>query len=133
MVGDRSNPSIFYECLNDGLAYRFHCPKGLIFSEEAKACIYDVNNPVTFPPPISKSKFDCSHRKDALYQDKSDPTKFHECVNGIAYDFGCPPETVFEEKRQVCVYDDDWQTRTHASTEGTDAPTTEGTDRKSVV
>ena len=118
LVGDNKDRSVFYECLSSGYAYRFHCPAGLIFSSSLKRCDYDPDHPVTHPAEQQNSKFDCHRKPDGFYADRNSPKKFHRCYNGLAADFECPSGTLFQESRQVCVYDADWdKEKTSGTTE----------------
>ncbi|KAH9398132.1 hypothetical protein TYRP_019138 [Tyrophagus putrescentiae] len=103
---DPKDPHVYYECNGRGLAYKFTCPHSLIFNQEKHICDFDPHASTVRPtrdPKTPGSNFDCTNKPDGMYPDPKDKTVFHQCHAGFGSDFKCPPTTVFDPERKICV------------------------------
>lgn len=100
---DSSDPTKFYQC-SHGVPYPLYCPDGLHFNPSLNVCFQPkVINSAAFA--ISSSACPVPDPEDPVYlTDPTDPTKFYECSNGVAYPFVCPGELHFNPYTNRCDY-----------------------------
>lgn len=103
-----TEPHKFYECSN-GIAKEFTCPANLIFDSAAKACNFDPNQ-----TPTNTNDSAICKQKDGYFIHPTEPHKFYECSNGVAKEFSCPENLIFNTTINSCNYDPN-QTKTNTT------------------
>lgn len=96
---DTSNCSQFYTCTAaNGKSETFTCPTGQVYDSIVQACVTQRNRCTTVK---------CPKNKNVLLAYKTNTAFYVQCINSQQIIHRCTEgaNTIFDEKRQQCIYD----------------------------